>query len=137
MAARIKTPLGTEVGLDLRDIVFDVGPATPRKNGTPTPIQFLANVRRGQTAGWTKMPLRTEVSLSLGDCVRWGPIYPQKKGHTQPHPIFGPYLLWPNGWMDQDGIWQGGRPWSSPHCATWGHSSLPQNRGQSPLNFGP
>jgi len=19
-----------------------------------------------------------------------------------PYPIFGPYLLWPNGWMDQD-----------------------------------
>ena len=33
-------PLGTEVGLDLRDIVFDVDPATPRKKGTSTPIQF-------------------------------------------------------------------------------------------------
>jgi len=29
-------------------------------------------------------------------CVRWGPTSP--KG-AQP-PIFGPYLLWPNGWMD-------------------------------------
>jgi len=25
-----------------------------------------------------------------------------EKLHTHPHPIFDPYLLWPNGWMDQD-----------------------------------
>ena len=36
MAARIKTPLGTEVGLDLRDIVLDGIPA-PRKRGTEAP----------------------------------------------------------------------------------------------------
>jgi len=33
-------PLGTEVGLGLRNIVFDVDPATPRKKGTPIPTQF-------------------------------------------------------------------------------------------------
>jgi len=27
-----------------------------------------------------------------------------------PPPIFGPCLLWPNGWMDQDDTWHGGRP---------------------------
>ena len=48
-------PVDTEVGLDLRDIVFDVDPATPRK-----------------------------------------------KGHTHPYPIFGPRLLWADGWMDED-----------------------------------
>jgi len=47
-------------------------------------------------------------------------------------PIFGPCLLWPNGWMDQDGTWHGDRPWSSTHCDRWGHSSTPQKRGQSP-----
>jgi len=36
-AARIKIALGTEVGL--RDIVFDVDPAMPKK-GTPTPTNF-------------------------------------------------------------------------------------------------
>ena len=50
-------PLGTEVELGLRDIVFDVDPATPRKKGTPT------------------------------------------------LPNFGPCLLWPNGWVDQDATW--------------------------------
>jgi len=43
-------------------------------------------------------------------CVRWGPGYPQKKGHTHPHPIFGPCLLWLNGWMDQDATWYGSTP---------------------------
>ena len=34
---------------------------------------------------------------------------PQKKnsGGAQPT-IFGPCLLWPNGWMDQDATWYGG-----------------------------
>jgi len=31
-------PLGTEIGVGLRNIVFDVDPATPSKKGTP--IQF-------------------------------------------------------------------------------------------------
>ena len=43
-AGWIKVPLGMEVNLGLRDIVFDVDPATPRKKGTPTPTQFLAHV---------------------------------------------------------------------------------------------
>jgi len=38
-AALIKMPLGTEVGLGLRNNVFYVDPATPRKKGTPTPTQ--------------------------------------------------------------------------------------------------
>jgi len=33
-------PHGTEVGLGLRDIVFDVKPATPRKMGTPNPLNL-------------------------------------------------------------------------------------------------
>jgi len=34
-------------------------------------------------------------------CVRWGSSCAQKKGHSS-QPIFGPCLLWPNGWMDVD-----------------------------------
>ena len=64
-AAWIKMPLGTEVGLVLRGIVFDVDPATPRKKGTH-PTQFLAHVYCGQTAGWMKMPLGTEIDLGPG-----------------------------------------------------------------------
>ena len=103
-------------------------------------------------------------------CVRWGPRSPSPKG-AQP-PIFGQYLLWPNGsmdpldrkvgldpsdivldgdpaltpqkrgqstpsfrpmsvapkrldgstpngCMDQDAIWYGGRPQPRPYCAIW------------------
>jgi len=39
-AAWIKIPVGTEVGLSLRNIVFDVDSATPRKKGTPTLTQI-------------------------------------------------------------------------------------------------
>ena len=49
-------------------------------------------------------------------CVRCGPSYPQTKGHTHPHPIFGACLLLPNGWMDEDATWYGSRPRPRPHC---------------------
>ena len=38
----------------------------PEKKGTPTPTQFLAHVYWGQTAGWMKTPLGTEVDLGTG-----------------------------------------------------------------------
>ena len=58
-------PLGTEVGLGLRDIVLDGDP-------TPTPLkghslpQFSGNVRCGQAAEWTKMPLGMGVGQTAG-----------------------------------------------------------------------
>jgi len=78
-AAWIKMPLGAEDGFGLHDIVLDGDPASPDLNGHSP--QFSANVRCGQTAGWTKTPLGM-------DCVRWGPSYQQKKGHTHPRTIF-------------------------------------------------
>jgi len=47
----------------------------------------------------------THVGLGLGHIVLDrdpAPLPP--KGHSPP-PIFGLYLLWPNGWMDQDATW--------------------------------
>jgi len=55
------------------------------------------------------MPLGMEVGLGPGHIVLDGdpaPL-PQKGDRT---PIFGLFLLWPNGWMDQDATWYGGRP---------------------------
>jgi len=64
---------------------------------------FSAHVCCSQTAGWIKMPLGMEIGLSLdGD-----PVPLQQGGHSLP--IFGACLLWPNGWMDQDATWYGGR----------------------------
>jgi len=40
-------------------------------------------------------------------------------------------VLWPNGWMDQNETWHGGRPRTRPHCVRWVPSSPPQ-KGHSP-----
>jgi len=48
------------------------------------------------------MPLGMEVGLSPGDFALDGNPAPSPKRGWSPQ-IFGPYLLWPNGWMDQDG----------------------------------
>ena len=59
----------------------------------------VAFVHCGQTVGRIKMKLRTHVGLSPGHIVlNLDPALPPPKGHS-PHPIFGPYLLRPNGCM--------------------------------------
>jgi len=45
--------------------------------------------------------------------------------------IFGPCMLWLNGWMDWDANSYGGRPWPSRRCVRWGPRS-PQ-RGTPPV----
>jgi len=63
----------------------------------------------GQTCGWIKMALGTEVGLGPGDIGLDGYRAPPRtegdtadspsfrKGHSSPPPLFGPCLLWPNG----------------------------------------
>jgi len=47
------------------------------------------------------MPLGLEVGLSSDHIVLdVDPAPPSKKGGTAPN-FFGPWLLWPNGWMDK------------------------------------
>jgi len=78
----------------------------------------------GQTVGSIKMKLGMPVGLRPGHIVLHGdPAPPPQKGGRVPSPLFSPCLLWPNGWMDQDTTWYGGRPWPRPHCARWGSSS--------------
>ena len=84
--------LGTEVGLGLRDIVFDVDPATPIKQGTSTLTQFLAHFYCGQMAGWMKTPLGTEVDLGPGYIVLDGVLAPAK-GAQQSPPSFRPMTI--------------------------------------------
>ena len=73
-----------EVGLSPGDFVFDGDPATPRTEGTPTTTQFLAHVYGGQTAGWMKMPVGTEVDLSPGHIVLDGVPALRKTGTVAP-----------------------------------------------------
>jgi len=94
------------------------------------PVLSVMLVYCGQTVGWIKMKLGMQVGLGPGHVVLDGyPASPPSKGHSPPIFIFGPYLLWPNGWMDQDGTWHVGRPRPRPHCARWGCSSPPQKWG--------
>ena len=50
------------------DFVLDENPAPP-KRGTAPATQCSAHVYYGQTAGWIKMPLHTDVGLGPGDVV--------------------------------------------------------------------
>ena len=99
----------------------------PQKRGRSS--QFSAHVYCDQTAGWIKIILRTEVGLSPGDLV-------VLDGDPVPSPIFGPFLLWPNGWIHQDATRYGARPQPRGLCVRWGPSpSLPKGRG-APHIFG-
>jgi len=82
-------------------------------------------------AGWIKMPLGMEVGLGPSHIVLDGdPAPPLQKGSRAP--IFGPCLLWPNGWMDEDANWHRSRPQPRPHCVRQGPSSpLPPQKGHS------
>jgi len=52
-------------------------------------------------------------------------------------PIFSPYPLWPNGWMDQDATWHRGRPRPWPQCVRWGPSPPPKKSDTTAPNFRP
>ena len=77
-------------------------------------------------------------------CVRWGPssqltASPKTGDTSRSH--FSAHVLWPNGCMDQDATWYGGRPQPWPHCVRWGPSSqltpspLKNSRGTSRPHF--
>jgi len=132
MARWIKAPLGRKVGLDRSDIALDGDPALPPPKGAE-PSQFSARVYCAQMPEWIKMPLCMEAGLGPGHIVLDGdPAFlPQKEGTARP-PIFGPCLLWSNGWMDQDATWYGGRPRPKRHCVRWGPISSPPKWGRAP-----
>jgi len=125
-------PLGMEVGLSPGHFVLDGDPAPLSKKGRSPP--FSAHVYCGKTAAWIKMSLGTEVGLGKDDIVLHEDPAPISKKGVEP-PIFGPFLLWPNGWMHQEATRYGGRPQPRRLCVRWGPSPSPQ-RGAAP-NFRP
>jgi len=70
------------------------------------------------------MPLGMEVGLGPGHIVLDGDPAPFPKRGQSPPPNFGPCLLRPNGWMDQDGTWHGGRPQPRRVYVRWRPSPL-------------
>ena len=67
-------------------IVLDGDPAPPLQKGHSP--QFSAHVCSGQTAGWIKMSLGTEVVLGQGNIVfDWDPLSPKTGGTGTAPPI--------------------------------------------------
>ena len=90
----------------------------------------------GQTVGRITTKLGTGRPRPWPHCVRRGPSSPSYKGARTPN--FGPYLLRPNGCIDQDGTWHGGRPRPRRLCVRWGPTAPPQKGGGAPPPiFGP
>jgi len=97
--------LGTELGFGPGDIVLGGDPALAHGKGHSIPY-FSAHVCCGQTPGWIRIPLGTEVGLVAGNCivragvqptldpyaealwrycVRWEPsCHPHRKWHSCP-----------------------------------------------------
>jgi len=67
-----------EVVLGPGEFVFDGDPATPRKKDT-APAPVFGHVYCGQTAGWMKTTLGTEVDLGKGHIVLGGDPVPPRK----------------------------------------------------------
>jgi len=65
------------------------------------------------------MPIGMEVGLGVDTLCYMGTELRPHKGHSSPHPILGPCLLWANGWMDQDVTSYGGRPQRRQHYVRW------------------
>jgi len=107
-----------EVGLRPSVFVLDgTQPPSPKMGGAP-------NLRRTSIVakrldGSRCHSVRRYRPRPTRHCVRWGPGSPPLKGHSPP-PIFGPCLLWPNGWMDEDATWYGSRHQPRPHCIRGG-----------------
>ena len=74
--------------------------------------------------------------MALGMEAGLGPVHIVLDGDIAPLPqkgdtILGPRLLWPNGCMDQDAAWYGGRPQPTRTratlCSMW--TQLPTKKG--------
>ena len=72
-------------------------------------------VYSGQTVGWIKIKLGVQVGIGPGHIVLEGDPAPLPKKGAEP-PILSTWLLWPNGWMDQDATRYGDRSQPWPHC---------------------
>jgi len=68
--------------------------------------------------------------LSPADFVLDGDPAPSQKGGGAPSPIFGKFLLWPNGWMHHDATWYLGR--LSPGDFVFDWDPAPPQKGRSP-----
>jgi len=111
-----------------------MGTQSPPKKGHP---QFSAHVYCGQTAVCIRIPLGTEVGLSLGDIALDGdPAPPPLKGHSPQFSIHDRC-----GAKRLDGlrchlVGRGGRPRPRRLCVRWGMGpSSARKKGTAPTQF--
>ena len=98
--------------------VFDGDPTLPPQKGGRAPFpNFRPMSIVAKRLDGPRRHLARRWALSRPHCARWGPSSrPQKVAEL---PIFGPSLLWPNGWMHQDATEYGGRPQPSHFVLDW------------------
>ena len=104
------------------------GPSALPRKGAKSPI--FGPCLLWLTPVLIRIPLGMKVGLSLGNIVIDGDSALPFPKVAQP-PIFSQCPLWPNGWMDEDASWYGGRPQPRQLCVRWGPSS-PRKKGHSP-----
>jgi len=146
-------PLGTEIGLGPGHIMLYGDPATPlRKGHSPRPIfgPCLFVAKRSPISATAEHLLKCKCWYVVGvtvdysferDCtsyvfsfwadrffVKWFALCYR----TVVLSLSNVGVLWPNGWMDPDETWHGGRPRTRPQCVRWGLSSPFQKRAQPP-----
>ena len=134
IAAWLKMLLGMEVGLGPGDFVLNGDPVTLPQKGGGAP-KFSAHVYCGQTARLINIVVGMEVGLSPGDFVLDGDPAPPHKGGGAPFPIFGPFLLRPNGGMHQDATLYAGRP--HPRDPVFDGDPAPSPKGGGAPNVRP
>jgi len=83
----------------------------------------------------TKMCVLKFTGVIRRPFVKWFALY--AVGQLSVLSVCNVGVLWPNGWIDQDVAWYGGRPRPVPHCARWGCSSSPRKAGTAAPLFGP
>ena len=83
-----------------------IGTQLPSPKGHSAPIfgPFAAKWLCGSRCYLVRRQASAQATL-----YQMGTSLPYPKRGQSPQ-IFGPCLLWPNGWMDQDGTWHGDRP---------------------------
>ena len=84
----------------------------------------------GQTVGWIRMKLGMQVGLGTGHIVLDGDPAPLPQRSRAP--IFGPYMLWQNGWMIKMPLGMEVGLGRGDFVLDGDPASPPQNRGRSP-----
>jgi len=82
------------------------GPSSPTPKRGQSPNFWPICGQTCSSVDQDAAPLGMEVGLDRSDIVLDGHPPPLPKTGAEPT-IFAPYLLWPNGWMNQDATWYG------------------------------